>query len=148
MAKTRYTGRGALVKANVNNDGNTMVTIGLCTTITPPGASSTPIDCTGLEDTYPVILHGIEEASECTFECLHDPEDTGDDGVETLYGNKLAVTWQIIATTVNSSGTTKTWTKAFSAKVMGYKPGVVDGSNPIKRTITLHRTSAVTDTVA
>lgn len=148
MAKVRYTGRGALVKANINNDGNTMTTIGLCTSINPPGSSAAPVDCTGLEDTYPYIVHGIEQASECTFECLHDPEDTGDDGVETLYGNRLAVKWQIITATVNASGTTKTWTKEFTAKVMGYQPGVVDGANPIKRTITLHRVSAVTDTVA
>ena len=148
MAKVRFTGRGALVKANVSGDTNTMVTVGLCTSITPPGVSATPVDCTGLEDTYPVILHGIEEASECTFECLHDPDDTGDDGVETLYGNRKEVIWQIVAVTVNTAGTTKTWTKAFTAKVMGYKPGVVDGANPIKRTVTLHRTSAITDTVA
>lgn len=148
MAKVRYTGRGLLVKANLNADGNTMSAIGLCTSVTPPGVSSTPIDCTGLEDTYPVIMHGIEEASECTFTCLHDPEDAGDDGVETLYGNRKEVKWQIIAATVNSSGTTKTWTKEFNAKVMGYKPGAIDGKSPVSRVITLHRTGAVTDTVA
>lgn len=148
MAKLRFTGRGALVKANVSADGVTMVTIGLATVINPPGASKVMVDCSGLEDTSPVVVQGNEETSECTIEFIHDPSDTGDQGIETLYGNGKSVKWQVITACVNSSGTTKTWTKDFTAVVLAYKPGPINGKDPVKRTITLQRTGAITDTVA
>jgi len=146
MAKTRYTGKGALVKANVSADGTTMVAVGLCTSITPPPMEKAAIDCTGMEDTTPVVQQGIEQLSEFTFECLHDPDDTGDDGVETLYGNGKSVKWQIITTTVNPSGTTKTWTKEFTGVVVGIKPTQFGGGDSVRRSVTVQRTGAITDT--
>jgi hypothetical protein len=146
MAKTRYTGKGALVKANVSGDTTTMVAVGLCTSVTPPPLVKAAIDCTGMEDTTPVVQQGIEQLSEFTFECLHDPDDAGDDGVETLYGNGKAVKWQIITVTVNSSGTTKTWTKDFLGVVTGINPSQFSGGDSVRRSVTVQRVGAVTDT--
>ena len=88
-------GKRALVKCNVTADGTTMVAVGLCTSSRRRRWKKPP-STDGHGGTTPVIQQGIEQLSEFTFECLHDPDDTGDDGVETLYGNGKSVKWKII----------------------------------------------------
>ena len=138
MAKVRYTGKGGLVKVA---SGNTYVAVGLCTSVTPPPLEKAVIDVTGMEDTTAVAAQGIEQLSSMTFESLHDPDDTTDDLVDTLYGSGNTVTWQIVMATP-----TKTWTKSFSGIVTAIVPGTFTGNDAVKRTVTVQRAGAVTDT--
>jgi hypothetical protein len=142
MAKVRYTGKGALVKVNSNGDGTTMLTVGLCTSITPPPQEKATIDVTALEDTVAQAEQGIEQLSEFSVEQLHDPSDTSDDAIDTLYGNGNSVKWQLIFT-----AGTKVWTKDCLGRVIGIVPGAVDGNSAFKRTIKVIRNGAITDTV-
>ena len=147
MAKVRFTYKGALVKVNSSGDGTTMVTIGLCTSATPPAQERALIDLTAMEDTVAVAATGIEQLSEFSFEQLHDPADTGDDAIDTLYASGDSVKWQLIAATKTAVATTKTWTKEFTGVVFGIVPAGVDGNSGAKRTIKVSRTGAITDTV-
>jgi hypothetical protein len=140
MAKVRYTGKGGLVKVA---SGNSFVAVGLCTNVTPPPMERAVIDVTGMEDTTAVAASGIEQLSSMDFECLHDPEDTTDDLVETLYGSGNTATWQI----VTASGA-KTWTKSFSGVVTSIVPNGFGGNDAVKRKVTVQRAGVVTDTVA
>ena len=138
MAKNRYTGKGGLVKVA---SGNTFVAVGLCTNVTPPPMEKAVIDVTGMEDTTAVAAQGIEQLSAMDFESLHDPDDTTDDLVDTLYGSGNTVTWQIV--TVAGA---KTWTKSFSGIVTAIVPTGFGGNDAVNRKVTVHRAGAVTDT--
>jgi len=143
MAKNRYIGKGALVKVNSNGDGNTYITVGLCTNITPPPQEKAKIDCTAMEDTTAVAEQGQEELSEFEFESLHDPEDTTDDAVDTLYGSGTSVNWQIL-----TKAGAKTHTKLFAGRVFAITPTAMDKNGVQKRTVKVVRNGAITDTVA
>lgn len=142
MAKDRYTGKGALVKVNHSGDGTTMVAVGLCTNATPPPQEKATIDCTAMEDTVAVAEQGIEQLSEFSFEQAHDPADTCDDAIDTLYGNGNSVKWQLI-----TKAGSKTWTKDFLGRVIAIVPGAVDGNSMQKRTVKVIRNGAITDTI-
>ena len=141
MAKNRYIGKGALVKVNSNGDGTTYVTVGLCTSVTPPPQEKATIDVTGMEDAVAQAEAGIEQLSEFSFESLHDPADTTDDAVDTLYGNNNSVLWQLLTI----SGT-HVWTKQFLGRVIAIVPGALDGNSAQKRTVRVVRNGAITDT--
>jgi hypothetical protein len=116
--------------------------VGLCTNITPPPQEKATIDVTALEDTVAQAEQGIEQLSEFSVEQLHDPSDTSDDAIDTLYGNGNSVKWQLIFT-----AGTKVWTKDCLGRVIGIVPGAVDGNSAFKRTIKVIRNGAITDTV-
>ena len=141
MAKNRYSGKGALVKVNSNGDGNTYITVGLVTNVTPPPQEKATIDCTAMEDTVSVAEQGVEELSEFSFESLHDPADTTDDAVDTLYGNGNSVNWQLL--TISGS---HTWTKTFAGRVFAIVPTAMDKNGVQKRTVKVIRNGAITDT--
>ena len=140
MAKDRFVGARATVRVV---SGNTNSLIGLCTQITPPPLERAIIDVTGMEDTYSVGEPGIEQMSEFSFVSLHDPADTGDDAVDTLYAGGNTVTFTFTAT-----GGGKTFTKSFTGKITGVTPSAYTGNEPVLRTVKGIRTSAVTDTSA
>jgi hypothetical protein len=148
MAKVRFTAKGALVKVNSSGDGTTMLTVGLCTSATPPPQERALIDLTAMEDTVSVAAAGIEALSEFAFTELHDPDDASDDAIDTLYGSGDSVKWQLVFATKTAVGTTKTWTKSFTGVVFAITPEAVDGNSGTKRTIKVSRTGAITDTVA
>lgn len=141
MAKNRYIGKGALVKVNSNGDGNTYITVGLCTNVVPPPQEKATIDCTAMEDTVTVAEQGVEELSEFSFESLHDPDDTTDDAVDTLYGSGNSVTWKL-----ETKAGSKTWTKSFAGRVFGIVPTAIDKNGVMKRTVKVIRNGAITDT--
>lgn len=141
MAKDRYIGKGGLVK--VAADGTNYLTVGLCTNITPPPQEKATIDCTGMEDTFAVTEQGIEQMSEFSFEHLHDPGDTTDDAVDTLYGSGSSVPWKI-----ETKAGTKVFTKGFNGRVFAIVPTAIDGNGVVKRTVKVARTTAPGDTVA
>jgi hypothetical protein len=148
MAKTRFIAKGALVKVIASGDGTTMLTVGLCTGATPPAMERALIDLTAMEDTTAIAATGIEQLSEFSFTELHDPEDTSDDAIDTLYGSGDSVKWQLILATKTAVGTTKTWTKDFTGKVFAIVPESVDGGTGTKRTVKVTRDGAITDAVA
>lgn len=147
MAKTRFTGKGALVKVNSTGDGTTMLTVGLSTSATPPSQERNLIDLTAMEDTIAVAATGIEQLSEFTFTSLHDPTDTTDDALDALYASGASVIWQLVIATVTAVGTTKTWTKAFTGKLFAITPAAVEGNTGTPRTCKVTRDGAITDTV-
>lgn len=148
MAKTRFIAKGALVKVNASGDGTTMLTVGLCTSATPPAQERALIDLTAMEDTVAVADTGIEQLSEFAFTQLHDPADSTDDALDTLYGSGDSVKWQLVYATKTAVATTKTWTKDFTGRLFAIVPEGVDGNTGTKRLCKVTRTGAITDTVA
>lgn len=147
MAKVRFTAKGALVKVNASGDGTTMLTVGLCTSASPPAQERALIDLTAMEDTTAIAATGIEQLSEFAFTSLHDPSDTTDDALDTLYASGDSVKWQLILATKTAVGTTKTWTKDFTGKLFAITPESVDGGTGTKRVCKVTRDGAITDTV-
>ena len=147
MAKVRYTGKGALVKVNSSGDGTTMLTVGLCTSATPPAREKSLIDLTAMEDTVAVAASGIEQLSEFSFTSLHDPSDTTDDALDALYASGASVKWQLIIATLTAVGVTSTWTKDFTGVLFAITPATVEGGTGTPRTCKVSRTGAITDTV-
>jgi hypothetical protein len=141
MAKNRYIGKGALVKVNSNGDGNTYITVGLCTNVTPPPQEKATIDCTAMEDAVAIGEQGIEQLSEFSFEALHDPADTTDDAIDTLYGSGASVNWQLL-----TIAGTHTHTKTFAGRVFGIVPTALDKNGVQKRTVKVIRNGAIVDT--
>lgn len=142
MAKTRFTGKGAVVKVNLSG-GNTYNTVGVIRSITTPAQEKAEVDVTGMEDNTAQIEFGIEELSRFEFVELHDSADTTDTGVTNLYSNSAERTWQILWT----NGTI-TWTKSFTGKVAKLVPAQVTGKDAITRTVSVVRTGAITDAQA
>lgn len=139
MAKNRFIGKGALVKVDPAG-ATTWQTVGLCTSVTPPPQEKATIDCTAMEDTIAVAEVGIEQLSEFAFESLHDPSDTVDDAIDTLYGNGANANWQL----ATISGT-HTFTKIFTGRVFAIVPTTIDGNGVQKRTVKVIRTGAIAD---
>jgi hypothetical protein len=139
MAKNRYIGKGALVKVDPAG-GTTWQTVGLCTNVTPPPQEKATIDCTAMEDAVTVAEVGIEQLSEFSFESLHDPADTVDDAIDTLYGNGANANWQLYTL----SGA-HVFTKIFTGRVFAIVPTALDKNGVQKRTVKVIRTGAITD---
>lgn len=141
MAKARFIGKGALVK--VAADGVNYLTVGLCVNVTPPPQEKATIDLTAMEDTTAVTEVGIEQMSEFSFECAHDPSDATDDAIDTLYGSGNSVNFKL----ETKSGAC-TWSKVFLGRVFAIVPGALDGNGMQKRTVKVIRNGAISDTVA
>jgi hypothetical protein len=139
MAKDRFSGRGALVKIQ---SGNTYNSVGLCTSITPPPEEKAVIDMTAMEDGAVVAELGIEQLSTFSFEQISDPADTDEALVDAAYASGNSIGWQILVL----SGA-KTRTIAFNGRVSGLAPTAFGANDPCKRTVTVTRTGAITDTV-
>lgn len=139
MAKNRFIGKGALVAVDPAG-GTTWQTVGLSTSVTPPPQEKATIDCTAMEDTAAVAEVGIEQLSEFTFESLHDPADSVDDAVDTLYGNGNNANWKL--TTLSGA---HAFTKIFTGRVFAIVPTTIEGNSVQKRTIKVIRTGAITD---
>ena len=142
MAKKRTTGRGAKVSVNASGDTTTYIDVGAITNITPPPQEKAVIDKTAMEDTEAVGDVGIETLSEFVFESFHDPSDTTDDAIDTLYGSCADVGYRIDA----KYSSTQVWRKAFTGIVAKIVPTGYDGNGRLTRSVTVVRTSAITDT--
>jgi hypothetical protein len=143
MAKTRFTGRGGLVKFDVDGGGTNFNSVGLSRSITPPPQERAVIDVSGMEDTSAVAEIGTEELSSFEFVELHDSADAVDGHITNLYSNHAERTWQILFT----DGTT-VWTKQFTGKVAALIPQAVTGKDAVARAVRVARTGAITESQA
>jgi hypothetical protein len=85
---------------------------------------------------------GIEQLSTFSFEQISDPADTDEALVDAAYASGNSIGWQILVL----SGA-KTRTIAFNGRVSGRAPTAFGANDPCKRTVTVTRTGAITDTV-
>ena len=136
---TKQVGLGALVKVDDDGDAS-FTTVGLTRSITPPPRSRALVDGTALEDDLAVNEAGIEEASELSFTQFWHPGDTNHEIMDTLFGSKAKVDWQIVypfATPV---------TDEFEGFVSALAPEQIEPGNIISRQVTVQRTGAITRT--
>jgi hypothetical protein len=137
---TKYIGLGTVFKVDENDDGNSHTTITLVVTGTPPGRTRELVDGTSLSDTLSTYEAGIEQHSQMVFTQFWEPGDTQHESLDTLFGSKAVVEWQIVYTT----GTPKT--DEFEGFVSGLEPQAIVHNGIYQRQVTIQRKSATTRT--
>lgn len=144
MAKTRWSGRAAKVSVETSafTSDPTWVDVGLTRSIAPPPQERGSIDLTAMEDTYAVVRAGIEQESAFTFQALHDPEDTTDALIKTVYGTGETRKWRIRRT-----NGTNDFDSQFDGIVTAIRPQGYSGSDPVMMEVQVHRKSAITHAV-
>ena len=138
MAKTRYTGRNAIVSINTTSDG--YLDVGLARSISPPAKESGVIDVTGTTDASVVVEQGIPTESRFTFQALHASTDVTDAYIQTCYDNAAEKTWRV----QRKSGLTY-WNTTFTGIVSSIRPTAFAGSDPVMMDVDVLLTSAITD---
>lgn len=136
----KYLGLGTVLKVDEDDNGSGHTTITLAVDATPPARKRVRIDATVLSDTLSTYKMGMEDFSEFSFNQLWDPIDTQHASLDTLFGAKTVVEWQIIYT----SGETD----EFEGYVSALEPGTLAKDNLNQRKVTVQRKSATTRTVA
>lgn len=137
---TKQVGLGTLVKVDENDDGSGHTTMTIVMDATPPARSRVLVDQTALDDTLQTYAPGIESFSEFKFNQYWHPGDTVHQHVDTLFGAKTIVEWQVVypfATPV---------TDEFEGFVSAMTPGTIQHNGIISREVTVQRTGAITRT--
>jgi hypothetical protein len=142
MAKTRWTGRGAVV-GTYSTSNSSFTPAGLARSITPPPQEKGAIDCTGMEDTYVVVRPGLEQESVFTFTALQASTDTVDAAIVTAYGAHTEKNWY-----VRRYIGEQMWTTKFKGYVTAIRPQQFTGNDPVTWEVQVHRTSAITHSVS
>jgi len=142
MAKTRWTGRGALVAIQSTSAGTPWINAGLSRSITPPPREKAAIDVMGMEDTFPVEQPGIEQASVFSFTMLDDSTDTVDALIETAYTARDTRSWRI-----RRYNGTYYWDETFSGKVSSIRPSAFGGSESALIEVSVVRNTSITYSV-
>ena len=137
---TKNLGLGTIVKVDENDDGLTHTTVTVVVDVMPPARKRARIDQTSLEDTLATFAAGIEEHSEFKFTQFWDADDTQHKAIDTLFGSKGIVEWQIVF-----SDTTQ-W--EFEGWVSDLEPESIAVDSMVRRGVTIQRTSAITQTDA
>lgn len=132
-------GLGTVVKVDENDDGNSHTTVTLVLNATPPGRERELIDGTSLGDTLATYEAGIEMHSEFTFTQFWEPEDTVHASLDTLFGAKTVVEWQVVYSNTST-------TDEFEGFVSRLAPQTIETNNLVMREVTVQRTSAITRT--
>lgn len=128
---------GSLVKVDHDADTN-YTTVGLTRTITPPGRSRVNVDGTVLAETLQTNEPGIEAFSTFQFLQLWDPGDTNHEILDTLFGNKTKVNWQVLY------GSAPVATDTFQGYVSDLAPETLEVAGIMARVVTVQRTGAIT----
>jgi hypothetical protein len=137
---SKYLGLGTTFKVDEDDSGTVHTTITLCVDGTPPARKRVRIDATGLTDTLSTYKMGMEDFSEFSFTQYWDPIDTQHASLDTLFGAKTVVEWQIVYT----SGETD----EFEGFVSALEPQPVVKDQLLTRKVTVQRKTATTRTVA
>ena len=137
---TKQIALGTLVKVDENDDGNSHTTMTVVMDSTPPARKRARIDKTSLDDTLATFAAGIEQHSEFQFTQYWHPGDTVHQHVDTLFGAKTEVEWQI----VYPFGTPVT--DEFEGWVSDLEPQQLTVDGMITRRVTIQRTTATTRT--
>lgn len=135
---TKQIGLGTLVKVDEDDSGSTFTTCTVVMEVTPPARTRAKIDVTSLDDTLATNAAGIEEHSEFKFKQYWHPTDTQHASIDTLFGAKTAVIWNIVYPFASAI------TDSFEGWVSGMEPEAISPSGMITRTVTIQRTTAIT----
>ena len=136
----KQVGLGTLVKVDEDDNGTTHTTLTVVMDATPPPRTRQRVDQTSLDDTLATDAPGIEDKSDFVFTQYWHPGDTVHQHVDTLFGAKTIVEWQI----VYPFGTPVT--DEFEGWVASIEPQQIGVATMISRRVTVHRTSATTRT--
>ena len=142
MAKTRWTGRGALVAIQSTSAGTPWMNVGLSRNVSPPPQERAAIDVGGMEDTYPVEAAGIEQSSVFTFSMLDASTDAVDALIQTAFTARDSRNWRI-----RRSNGSIYWDTTFAGKVSSISPSAFGGSDPVLKEVTVVRIGALTHSV-
>ena len=142
MAKTRWTGRGALVAIQSTSAGTPWMNAGLSRNVSPPPQERAAIDVGGMEDTYPVEAAGIEQSSVFTFSMLDASTDPVDALIQTAFTARDSRNWRI-----RRSNGSIYWDTTFAGKVSSIAPSAFGGSDPVLKEVTVVRIGALTHSV-
>ena len=136
MAKVKYTGAGAMVSVDVADDGS-FVDVGCSTSITPPPQQLADIDVTCQQDTAADSEPGIEQVSQANFVEPYDYVATKT-LIDDFYDSRATKDWKFTFTKGADSQVI-----AFSGYVSALVPNAAGGNDPLTRTVTITRTSAI-----
>lgn len=137
---SKQIGLGTIVKVDEDDSGSTFTTCTIIMEVTPPARTRAKIDITAMEDTLATNAAGIEEHSEFKFKQFWHPTDTQHASIDTLFGNKNQVIWNIVypfSTPI---------TDQFEGWVSGMEPETITTSGTITRMVTIQRMTAITRT--
>ena len=133
-------GLGTVIKVDENGDGDAHTTVTLVVNATPPARERELIDGTALADSLATYEAGIEMHSEFTFTQFWEPGDTQHESIDTLFGNKNVVQWQILYTSTPAK------THTFTGFVSRLAPNTIEVNGLLMREATVQRKSAITPT--
>lgn len=136
----KWIGLGTVFKVDENDDAANHTAITLVMSGTPPPRTRVRIPAVALSDTLATDELGIEGVSDFVFTQFWEPGDTQHESIDTLFGSKAEVEWQIVYT----SGETDEW----NGKVVDIVPQAIVHDGVYQRQVTVHRTGAITRTVA
>lgn len=137
---SKYLGLGSVFKVDEDDNGSGHTTITLCIDGTPPARKRVRIPAADLSDTLATDKMGMEDFSEFSFTQFWDPIDTQHASLDTLFGAKTVVEWQIVFT----SGETD----EFEGFVSALEPQTLQKDNLVMRKVTVQRKGDITRTVA
>lgn len=131
---------GTILKVDDDDSGATFTTITLAMDATPPARKRERIPTAALSDTLQTNSAGIELASEFSFNQYWHPGDTMHQMIDTLFGSKASVIWNI----VTPHGTPVT--DSFEGWVSDMEPSVLTVDGMYMRKVTVQRDTAITRT--
>lgn len=134
---TKQIGLGTLVKVDEDDGGSGFTTCTIVMDVTPPKRERELVDCTALDDTLATYSAGIEKHSEFTFTQYWHPTDTQHASIDTLFGSKAAVLWNIVYPFASAI------TESFEGFVSAVEPGTVKHNEHITRKVTIQRTGSI-----
>ncbi len=135
MAKSKRKGLGSTVSCDPAG-GTTFAAVGMTREITPPPRHRAKIDGTHLGDDLATNEPGVEEHSEFRFLQLWDPDETGDEVMDTLFDSQAVAAWQV----EYPHGVTDT----FSGWVSDISPETIEVAGLLAREVIVQRTSDIT----
>jgi predicted secreted protein len=135
---TKQIGLGTIVKVDEDDSGSGFTTVTVVMDATPPKRERETVDCTSLDDTLQTYAPGIEKHSEFTFTQYWHPTDTQHASIDTLFGSKALVLWQVVYPFASSI------TDQFEGWVSALEPQTIKHNEHITRKVTIQRTGAIT----
>lgn len=137
---TKQLGLGTLVKVDEDDSGSVFTTCTILMETTPPKRERELVDATALDDTLQTYSPGNEKHSEFSFTQYWHPTDTQHASIDTLFGAKTLVLWNIVYPFSSPV------TDSFEGFVSALEPASIKHNEHISRKVTIQRTGAITRT--
>lgn len=132
-------GLGTVVKYDHDSNASFDV-VGELRSVTPPGRSYERVADDTLDSVLRTQQQGIEDVSEFQFQQVWHDGDAQHERIDTAFNARDNRAWQIVF----PHSPARTW--EFTGRVMSMGPEQITNSSLITRTVTVHRTSAITKT--